>query len=109
MFDSYSCAVLVAFELENNRSVAPDDYAVLIPMLSKVTQDPKSHQALGSYITEGDGIPPVLAVIGGILANDIIKILSRKGEPSIQNVFMYSIVDDAGWIEQGGYRSTKTM
>jgi hypothetical protein len=53
--------------------------------------------ALSSYTHESRGIAPVFAILGGILANDIIKIVSKKGDPCIDKLFMYSILDDGGW------------
>jgi len=57
--------------------------------------------ALDSYVLEPEGIAPVLAIVGGVLANDVIKILSQKGEPGIQDGFFYSTIDDGGWVGLG--------
>eukprot|EP00890_Picochlorum_soloecismus_P005272 jgi/Picsp_1/5746/NSC_03105-R1_sumo-activating enzyme subunit 1b len=56
---------------------------------------------LNSYVLESEGIAPVLAIVGGVLANDVIKILSKKGEPGIQDAFFYSTIDDGGWVGLG--------
>lgn len=53
--------------------------------------------ALYSYIKEESCLPAVYAILGGVLINDIIKIVSKKGDLSIDKLFMYSILDDGGW------------
>lgn len=93
VFHSVAC---IKHELDKGE-VLPKDHERILAGLS----DTKSHIALSSYLEEQDGIAPVLAILGGIMVNDIIKILTKKGEPSIQNFFVYSTLDDAGWIERG--------
>lgn len=46
-------------------------------------------------------MPAVNAVVGGILANDLLKALSAKGEP-LRNLFLYSISDGVGSVEPYG-------
>lgn len=41
------------------------------------------------------------AVVGGILANDLLKAVARKGEP-LRNLFMYSLTDGVGSVEAYG-------
>jgi ubiquitin-like 1-activating enzyme E1 A len=46
-------------------------------------------------------MPAINAVVGGILANDLLKAVSKKGEP-IHNLFMYSLADGVGSVEPYG-------
>lgn len=67
-------------------------------LMSKLEEcDNVTSTALHSYLSEEQGLPAILAVLGGILANDIIKIVSKKGDLSIDKLFMYSVLDDGGW------------
>ena len=52
--------------------------------------------ALADYL-EGACVPAVNAVLGGIMANDVIKLVSGKGSLGVDRMFCYSIRDDAGW------------
>lgn len=45
-------------------------------------------------------MPAINAVLGGVVANDVIKVVASKGEPLINNLFMYSLLDGAGWVER---------
>jgi molybdopterin/thiamine biosynthesis adenylyltransferase len=38
--------------------------------------------------------------MGGIAANDAVKIVTCKGEPAINQLFLYSLFDGAGWVEK---------
>ncbi|KAI3956825.1 hypothetical protein MKW92_030633 [Papaver armeniacum] len=42
--------------------------------------------------------PPVCAIIGGILGQEVIKMISGKGDP-IKNFFFYDVMDGKGIIE----------
>ena len=52
--------------------------------------------ALADYL-EGACVPAVNAVLGGIMANDVIKLVSKKGALGVDRLFCYSAIDDAGW------------
>ena len=52
--------------------------------------------ALADYL-EGACVPAVNAVLGGVMANDVIKLVSGKGSLGVDRMFCYSVVDDAGW------------
>jgi hypothetical protein len=102
-FDAITACI--EFELEHGRGVAKGDYGGVQDLLqslrgSKEVGDSTTGMtaaALESYI-DGECVPPVLAILGGLLANEVIKIVSRKGELGIDRVCMYSILDDAAWI-----------
>lgn len=75
-----------------------DDYNILRDMLEG-NDGPNSAKAtaLYSYLLEEHGLPAINAILGGILANDVIKIVSKKGDLSVDKIFMYSILDGGGW------------
>lgn len=85
------------YELKVERKVSSDDWEALHTDLKALASSEQNELALQSYIQEDFGIAPVLAVLGGILSNDVIKVISKKGDPSIDRLFVYSILDDAGW------------
>ena len=45
-------------------------------------------------------MPALNAIVGGVVSNDIIKIVAAKGEPMINNLFVYSLLDGTGWVER---------
>lgn len=83
--------------MKNSKTSSLEDYDVLRANLGENASDHSTATALSSYLSEEKGLPPIHAVLGGILANDIIKIVSRKGDLSTDKIFMYSILDDGGW------------
>lgn len=40
----------------------------------------------------------VNAVLGGVLANEVLKAVSRRGEP-VNNLFLFCLTDGAGAVE----------
>lgn len=58
-------------------------------------------QVLEELVTGDTELPPVNAVLGGILANEILKVVSQKGEP-VNNFFFFSLMDNMGQIESLG-------
>lgn len=46
-------------------------------------------------------LPPVSAVLGGVLANELLKAVSHNGEP-INNCFFFSLADNVGLVETLG-------
>ncbi|KAI8111662.1 hypothetical protein M9435_004161 [Picochlorum sp. BPE23] len=89
--------ICMKYELKVGRKVSSDDWEALHTDLKALASSEQNELALQSYIQEDFGIAPVLAVLGGILSNDVIKVISKKGDPSIDRLFVYSILDDAGW------------
>ena len=56
------------------------------------------HQLLTSY-ANGDGeFAPVCAVVGGVMANNVIKAVSHSGAP-VKNMFYYGLFDGRGLVE----------
>lgn len=58
-------------------------------------------QVLEELVTGDTEMPPVSAVLGGVLANEILKVISHKGEP-VNNFFFFSLMDNVGQIEMLG-------
>jgi len=66
----------------------------------------------GSKLTNADGdqmleqlfseLSPVAAIVGGVLAQEIIKVISNKDTPH-NNFFLYNPVDSCGVVENIGY------
>lgn len=46
-------------------------------------------------------LPAVNAICGGVLANELLKAVSHKGEP-VNNFFFFSLSDSAGIVQRVG-------
>ena len=66
-----------------------------------IREDVMPDQALEEYVLGSAELPPVNAVLGGVLANEMLKAVSHKGEP-INNMFFFSLADNVGLIETLG-------
>ncbi len=53
---------------------------------------------LTSWACDGDELAPVAAVVGGVVANHVIRAVSGVGLP-IKNLFCFSIWDNMGQID----------
>lgn len=53
---------------------------------------------LEQYAVGEAELPPVNGVVGGILANEILKAVSKKGEP-LNNFFFFMLSDGIGSSE----------
>ena len=54
---------------------------------------------LEAYLSSSEELAPVNAIVGGVLANEVLKAVSKKGEP-FDNLFLYSMADGGGVIEK---------
>lgn len=81
--------------MKTGKSATLEEYEDLMAKLKGC--DNLTSTALYSYLSEEQGLPAIHAVLGGIVANDIIKVVSKKGDLSVDKLFMYSILDDGGW------------
>jgi len=94
------------FERSEGRLALPLDHAILEPALLKVckveghTGGSVDGRALGSFLEQTEEMPAINAILGGVVANDTIKIVASKGEPIINNLFMYSLLEGGGWVER---------
>ena len=48
-----------------------------------------------------EALPAVNAICGGVLANEMLKAVSHKGEP-VDNFFLFSLTDSAGIVQHVG-------
>ena len=53
---------------------------------------------LTDYVTYDEEMPAVNAVVGGVLANEVLKAVSYSGAP-LKNMFFFSAHDGAGTVE----------
>ena len=56
-------------------------------------------QTLQDYLENPDEFAPVNSIVGGILANEVLKAVSGKGNP-FDNLFLYSMATGAGVVEK---------
>ena len=47
-------------------------------------------------------LSPVAAIVGGVLAQEVIKAVSKKDQPQ-NNFFLYNPVESSGSVEAVGY------
>jgi ubiquitin-like 1-activating enzyme E1 A len=66
-----------------------------------IPEDVLSEGMLAEYVLGTSELPPVNAVVGGVLANEVLKAVSHKGEP-VNNFFFFSLEDNVGLIETLG-------
>lgn len=66
-----------------------------------VTEDVMPSETLAEYVLGTMELAPVNAVVGGVLANEVLKSVSKRGEP-VNNFFFFSLADNVGLIESLG-------
>ena len=95
-------------EAQQRRAVGPADVDALrdaakeLCKAEALQETAVSDQALQAYAAGEEEMPAINAVVGGVVANDLLKAVAGKGEPLINNLFLYSLVDGAGWVERSG-------
>lgn len=60
-----------------------------------------SEPLLEEFICGSQGLAAVNAVLGGVLANEILKAVSHRGEP-LNNFMYFCLADGAGVVEHVG-------
>lgn len=99
---------IAQFELEHNRKAEEDDIDLLMDTLIAACEkyglsaEHAKSFCLPEFIKYKNEFPATNAILGGCVANDIVKIVTRKGEPLINNLCLYSMLDGAGWVERLG-------
>ncbi|CAL8465328.1 g4863 [Coccomyxa elongata] len=83
------------------RVAASADPASAPPPRDLITEDVMPADILEEYVTGTVELPPVNAVLGGVLANEVLKAVSHKGEP-VNNFFFFSLGDNVGLVENLG-------
>ncbi len=104
------CAVhAVCYELEHKHKRCLDtrdaaeakQLAQEIGAQAGAKQELFSEALLDEFLTGKSGLAAVNAVLGGVLANEILKAVSHRGEP-LNNFMFFCLVDGAGVVEHIG-------
>ncbi len=66
-----------------------------------IGEDVMPADILEEYVTGASELAPINAVLGGVLANEVLKAVSHKGEP-VKNFFFFSLGDNVGLVETLG-------
>ena len=66
-----------------------------------VSKELFSESLLGEFVCGSQGLAAVNAVLGGVLANEILKAVSHRGEP-LNNFMYFCLADCAGVVEHIG-------
>ena len=66
-----------------------------------ISEDVMPAGVLEEYVIGNAELAPVNAVLGGVLANEVLKAVSHKGEP-VKNFFFFSLGDNVGLVETLG-------
>ena len=93
-------AECASYEQKHKAFPGDSELAHLQANVAKKTKNPQPIQELlAEYVQSSEELAPVNAIVGGILANEALKCISKKGQP-IDNVFCYSMLDGSGVIEK---------
>jgi len=79
--------VCYEFEISQGRPAINSDLESIKPGVDQ--------RMLSIYLETIKEFPPVCSVIGGMLANELVKIVSGKGDP-VQNFLFYDLFDGKG-------------
>jgi hypothetical protein len=109
--NSNAIAAWARFEATERRAVSPADgdalHALSLAICHEEKLDPARavEDAARAYAEHPGEMPAVAAVVGGVVANDVLKAVSGKGDPHVQNLFMFSLVDTGGYVDRLGFSS----
>lgn len=98
-------AVLAAFEEAHGRQATPADAAGLQQQAAQLEEADGVKpgtvrvELLQDLVSDTEEFAPACAVLGGIIANNVIKSISSTGEP-VFNMVLYSVADGLGAVEQ---------
>lgn len=99
--------VIARFEQQARRHPTADDVPALLELRRAVAADADVDAAavderlLAAYALQAEEMPAINAIVGGVLANEVLKAVSQKGDP-ICNWFLFSLIDGAGMVERTG-------
>ena len=102
----YIIRAVAQFEVLNGKKSSMADIDGLMKLLTTLCEEEGLSSAhvetfsLPNFIEYEAEIPPVNSILGGCISNDIIKIVTCKGEPLINNLCLYSMYDGAAWVER---------
>ena len=95
------------FEQQHGRFASAADAEQLVALKAAVCgeagADPAAlpDELLAAYAAEAGDMPAINAIVGGVLANELIKAVGGKGEP-VNNWFLYSLAEGSGSVERMG-------
>lgn len=102
---TFLCSAACAqFEQTHKRQAAASDLLAVKQIVENIraqTQGCKI-QVPDAFIEEhlcAEPLPAVNAICGGVLANELLKAVSHKGEP-VNNFFFFSLSDGAGIVQR---------
>ena len=97
------------FEEEHGRFAGAADSAALVALkgegcgVAGVAPSVLPDEQLVAYASAMGEMPAICAVVGGVLANEVIKAVGRRGAPAVDNFFLYSLAEGGvGAVERMG-------
>lgn len=95
-------AALLATETKLERSLTPDDLSTAQQQLHNIAnnhpQRSTAEQLLQSVISGAAEFAPVCAVLGGVIANNVVMAVSASGTP-LNNMLYYTLFDGRAIVE----------
>ena len=81
--------------MKHRPPIASDEEELRQLAIEKISETPLDLRILHLYLEGAGEFAPVCSVMGGMMANEIVKIVSLKGDP-VQNFLFYDIFDGKG-------------
>lgn len=102
----YCDAACAHFEQKHNRPAQSEDLSEIKQIIQKhITQAKLAKLNVPDDLIEeflcDEHLPAVNAICGGVLANEMLKAVSHKGEP-VNNFFFFGLSDGAGVVQRVG-------
>jgi hypothetical protein len=97
-------AVIAAYEAAHQQQLPQQRDAAALDQLARETaaaagtDAERTARAAAMYAFGDRELPPINAVLGGLLANEVLKAISHKSEP-VNNWLFYSLSSGVGQIE----------
>ena len=96
--------VIAAYEAAHQQQLPQQQNAAALDQLARETaaaagtDAERTARAAATYASGDRELPPINAVLGGLLANEVLKAISHKSEP-VNNWLFYSLSSGVGQIE----------
>ncbi len=102
----YCDAACADFEQQHKRPAQSGDHSEIKQIIQKhITQAKLTKLNVPDDLIEeflcDEHLPAVNAICGGVLANEMLKAVSHKGEP-VNNFFFFGVSDGAGVVQRVG-------
>ena len=99
-------AACASFEQTHKRQAVAADLTAVKQIVDKhiVQAQACKVQVPDVFVEEflcAEALPAVNAICGGVLANELLKAVSHKGEP-VNNFFFFALSDSAGIVQRVG-------